>query len=249
MAVIRGPEPYTFADAPTRRRRPSSTPGQRCTTTSGEELAEAMDLGVRTWGNSRDGALTMLVGTYERRREVSQRMLEALPQLVVLRRGGVGLTARRPARRRGRQGRARTGARPRPAARPARHRRRAGVVRPGGDAGAGVVPGARRPGRREGGAHAAPQPRAPLDGRRPGRRGRHVAGRAGPALHRARRRAADVVPHRVAPGPRRRPAAEPGATVGSVARQVGYGSPFALSTAFKRVHGISPRQHRALATA
>jgi AraC-like DNA-binding protein len=37
---------------------------------------------------------------------------------------------------------------------------------------------------------------------------------------------------------------EPGATVGSVARQVGYGSPFALSTAFKRVRGISPHQHR-----
>jgi AraC-like DNA-binding protein len=38
---------------------------------------------------------------------------------------------------------------------------------------------------------------------------------------------------------------EPDATVGAVARQVGYGSPFALSTAFKRVRGISPRQHRA----
>jgi AraC-like DNA-binding protein len=32
---------------------------------------------------------------------------------------------------------------------------------------------------------------------------------------------------------------EPGATVDSVARQVGYGSSFALSTAFKRVRGIS----------
>ena len=38
---------------------------------------------------------------------------------------------------------------------------------------------------------------------------------------------------------------EPGATVGSVADQVGYGSPFALSTAFKRVRGISPQQYRA----
>ena len=37
---------------------------------------------------------------------------------------------------------------------------------------------------------------------------------------------------------------EPDATVGAVARQVGYGSPFALSTAFKRVRGVSPRQHR-----
>jgi AraC-like DNA-binding protein len=37
---------------------------------------------------------------------------------------------------------------------------------------------------------------------------------------------------------------EPGATIGSVADQVGYGSPFALSTAFKRLRGISPQQHR-----
>ena len=34
---------------------------------------------------------------------------------------------------------------------------------------------------------------------------------------------------------------ESDATVGAVAHKVGYGSPFALSTAFKRVHGISPR--------
>ena len=39
---------------------------------------------------------------------------------------------------------------------------------------------------------------------------------------------------------------EPGATIGSVARQVGYGSPYALSTAFKRARGISPQQHRRL---
>jgi AraC-like DNA-binding protein len=40
---------------------------------------------------------------------------------------------------------------------------------------------------------------------------------------------------------------EPDATVGSVARQVGYGSPFALSTAFKRVQGVSPQKFRAQA--
>jgi AraC-like DNA-binding protein len=39
------------------------------------------------------------------------------------------------------------------------------------------------------------------------------------------------------------------ATVGAVARQVGYGSSFALNTAFKRVRGISPQEHRAGASA
>jgi AraC-like DNA-binding protein len=42
---------------------------------------------------------------------------------------------------------------------------------------------------------------------------------------------------------------EPGATIGSVADQVGYGSPFALSTAFKRVRGVSPREYRAAVAA
>jgi AraC-like DNA-binding protein len=37
---------------------------------------------------------------------------------------------------------------------------------------------------------------------------------------------------------------EPGTTIGAVARQVGYGSSFALSAAFKRVRGVSPRERR-----
>jgi AraC-like DNA-binding protein len=37
---------------------------------------------------------------------------------------------------------------------------------------------------------------------------------------------------------------EPDATIGSVAYQVGYTTPYALSTAFKRVRGVGPRQHR-----
>ena len=37
---------------------------------------------------------------------------------------------------------------------------------------------------------------------------------------------------------------EPHATLEAVAQQVGYASPFALSAAFKRVRGRSPRDHR-----
>ncbi len=33
-------------------------------------------------------------------------------------------------------------------------------------------------------------------------------------------------------------------TLDAIARQVGYGSAFTLSSAFKRVYGVSPRQHR-----
>ena len=38
----------------------------------------------------------------------------------------------------------------------------------------------------------------------------------------------------------------PDTIVGAVAQQVGYSSPHALSTAFNRVRGISPQQHREL---
>ena len=37
---------------------------------------------------------------------------------------------------------------------------------------------------------------------------------------------------------------DPRETVASVARTVGYSSPYALSAAFKRVRGVSPHQHR-----
>jgi AraC-like DNA-binding protein len=37
---------------------------------------------------------------------------------------------------------------------------------------------------------------------------------------------------------------EPEATIGSVARRIGYGSSFALSAAFKRERGMSPQEHR-----
>jgi hypothetical protein len=35
-------------------------PGERCTTPDGQDLAQAMDLGVRTWGNSQHGSTVML---------------------------------------------------------------------------------------------------------------------------------------------------------------------------------------------
>jgi AraC-like DNA-binding protein len=37
---------------------------------------------------------------------------------------------------------------------------------------------------------------------------------------------------------------EPDTTIGTVAQQVGYSTPYALSSAFKRTYGVSPKQHR-----
>lgn len=42
---------------------------------------------------------------------------------------------------------------------------------------------------------------------------------------------------------------EPEAGLAAVARRVGYSSPFALSTAFERVRGVSPREYRERAVA
>jgi AraC-like DNA-binding protein len=84
VVVNRGPAPYTFADAPTTPVQVVIHPGERCATPDGRSLAEEMALGVRTWGNSAGGATTMLIGTYQLAGEVSQRLLRALPSIVVL---------------------------------------------------------------------------------------------------------------------------------------------------------------------
>lgn len=81
---MRGPDHYTVADSPDRETTAIIQPGGRATTTSGAELCEEMNLGVRTWGNSPDGATAMLIGTYEISSEVSQRLLRALPSMLVL---------------------------------------------------------------------------------------------------------------------------------------------------------------------
>ncbi|MEW1688383.1 AraC family transcriptional regulator [Streptomyces sp. NPDC091265] len=84
LAIARGPEPYTVADLPGTAPRTRIGPGGTCTTLRGEPLSRSMQLGVRTWGNAPDGAATMLVGTYLLDGEISRRLLDALPPLVLL---------------------------------------------------------------------------------------------------------------------------------------------------------------------
>jgi AraC-like DNA-binding protein len=84
VAVVRGPDHYVVADEPTRVPDIVIHPGGRCTTLGGASMEEAMDLGVRTWGNSATGSSTMLVGTYETESEISRRLLESLPMVIVL---------------------------------------------------------------------------------------------------------------------------------------------------------------------
>jgi AraC-like DNA-binding protein len=84
VSITRGPDPYTVADDPTTPPQIVIHPGQRCTTPSGEDMSQAMDLGVRTWGNSPDGSTMMLIGTYETPGAISQRLLTTLPPLLII---------------------------------------------------------------------------------------------------------------------------------------------------------------------
>jgi AraC-like DNA-binding protein len=85
VALTRGTEHYLFADDPATTPMVVIHPGQRCTTLSGDDLRFEMSLGVRTWGNSASGATTSLICAYEGRSEVSGRLLDALPPVLLLR--------------------------------------------------------------------------------------------------------------------------------------------------------------------
>lgn len=93
VAVVRGPGHYTMADAPGTPPQVVIDPGQVCTTLDGVGVAESMGQGVRTWGTAvlgpdgiagATGATVLVTGTYAGAGEVSRRLLDALPTLVVL---------------------------------------------------------------------------------------------------------------------------------------------------------------------
>ncbi len=94
VALIRGTSHYLVADSPSTPPQVIIHPGQVCTTPGGFDLAEQMGMGLRTWGNvgAADRApgspesevCQMLVGVYERQPEVGARFIAALPQLAVV---------------------------------------------------------------------------------------------------------------------------------------------------------------------
>ncbi len=251
VAIMRGPDPYTMADEPATPVQAVIHPGQRCTTPDGELLDQAMDQGVRTWGNSPDGATMMLIGTYAMVGEINHRLLEALPGLLVLREDAwesplIPLLG-------------------------------AEIVRD--EPGQEVIldrlldllliavlrawfsrPEAEAPTWYRALSDPVVGPAVRMLHNNPG----HpwtvaaLAARIGVSRAALARRFQELVgdpPMTYLTNWRLDLAAdlllERDATIGAVARQVGYSSPFALSTAFKRVRGISPQQHRvgALATA
>jgi AraC-like DNA-binding protein len=89
VALIRGPDPYRIGD---RRGSPPIaviSPGQVCTTPHGVALHQSMLHGVRTWGNNPDGGDTMIVASYESTSEIGQLVTDALPAVAFVPAGNI----------------------------------------------------------------------------------------------------------------------------------------------------------------
>ncbi len=85
VAILRGPDHYEVADAPGTPASIVIHPGQRCTTLDGVELHDVMTLGVRTWGNADDArSVVMLTGSYQTNGDLDRRLLAALPRHIRL---------------------------------------------------------------------------------------------------------------------------------------------------------------------
>ncbi|WP_026416620.1 AraC family transcriptional regulator [Actinomadura oligospora] len=84
VAVMRGPDPYVVSDAPGSPPQWIIHDEERCTALFGAPPADSMTFGVRMWGNRPDGPTTLLVGTYLAQGAVERRLLAALPGLAVL---------------------------------------------------------------------------------------------------------------------------------------------------------------------
>ena len=249
VAIIRGPDPYTVADHPATPPQVVIHPGQRCTTPDGGALTRMQDLGVRTWGNSPDGSTVMLVGTYQLEGEVSRRLLGALPALLAL--PGDALDSPLIALL------ADEIAKDEPGQEAVLDRLldllliavlRAWFARP--DAGAPAWY------RAYGDPVVGPALRMIHNNPSHPWTVAELATETGSSRAAFARRFSELVgepPMAFLTEWRLALAAdlllEPEATIGSVAQSVGYGSPFALSTAFKRVRGVSPQQHRVAASA
>jgi AraC-like DNA-binding protein len=87
VAIVVGEAPFSIADSPDRSlpaRYTVREPGQ-CVSDDGTVVQAALKLGVRTCDEPDDGSAVVLTGSYHVKGPVSQRLLGALPRLVVVR--------------------------------------------------------------------------------------------------------------------------------------------------------------------
>ena len=84
VAILRGPGFYIIDDGLGTEPKVIVLPGQICVPADRSAPMIATGLGTRRWGND-DGSTSMITGTYTMRGDVSERLLRALPELVVVR--------------------------------------------------------------------------------------------------------------------------------------------------------------------
>jgi AraC-like DNA-binding protein len=88
VAIVRGPSAYTVSDRADTAPQVAIGPDQVCRPIAGVAGARPMGpLGLRSWGNDPSGGTMLLTGTYHSPAEISRSLLSALPDLVVLRPG------------------------------------------------------------------------------------------------------------------------------------------------------------------
>jgi AraC-like DNA-binding protein len=85
VVVWVGADHWSIADQPATPTQIVIHPGQVCTTLDGRPVVEEMSQGVRTWGNSATGETVLLTGVYLLEGEVTRRLLRTLPRTMVLR--------------------------------------------------------------------------------------------------------------------------------------------------------------------
>jgi AraC-like DNA-binding protein len=84
IAITRGPDHYNVSDTPTSPPTIVVHPGQQCRDLDGNTLLDELMHGVRTWGNDPAGDTLFLVGAYEHLSDISDRLLRALPPVLVV---------------------------------------------------------------------------------------------------------------------------------------------------------------------
>lgn len=249
LAITRGPDHYIVADHPDSEPTIEIHPGQDCRSLTGEPLVETMSLGIRSWGNHHDGETVMMVGAYSSFGEIGDRLVRALPPIIRLSpdewegalvpilcdevlKDHLGQTAVLDRLLDLLVVAALRAWFDRPEAEPpAWYRAQSDPVV--GTALRLMQSNPAKPWTVASVAAEAGVSRALL-----ARRFNELVGKPPMSFltHWRIDLAADLL-------------RRPDTTVGAIARQVGYSTPFALSTAFKRVRGISPQAHRELITA
>lgn len=245
VAVIKGPEPYTVADAPATEPSIVVHAGNRLTTMDGVDITHQLQLGPRTSGESPDGSAIVASGTYRVSSGVSERLLNALPDVVLVSKADMhSRVMDMLAEEVSRDGAGQQVVLDRLLDLALIATVRAWFARPEAEAPGWYVA--------QGDPMVGPALRLMHDDPAHPWTVATLAAKVGCSRAAFARRFAALVgepPMSYLTGWRIALAADllrgSDSTIDSIARQVGYANAFALSVAFKRVRGVSPRRHRA----